>query len=160
MMTFYRYSYQCDNRTRIASELYVAITAIAAEIRLNRRCWWPFNEKKNLILIHATELESSLLFSGRFSIGFHSFFVRSLRRLFLIYQTLLMLVLFSICECHVGFNEGHIKRTTTIRQSVLLSRFAVANIEHKKREKNGTKCEKKKAEAIDGEPALDYNNYN
>lgn len=47
MMTFYRYSYQCDNRTRIASELYVAITAIAAEIRLNRRCWWPFNEKNS-----------------------------------------------------------------------------------------------------------------
>lgn len=29
-----------------------------------------------------------------------------------------------------------------------------------KKRKNGKKCEKKKAEAIDGEPALDYNNYN
>lgn len=71
-----------------------------------------------------------------------------------------MLVLFSICECHVGFNEGHTKRTTTIRQSVLLSRFAVANIEHKKSEKNWEKYEKKKEEARDGEPALEYNNYN
>lgn len=50
-----------------------------------------------------------------------------------IHQTLLMLVLCSICECHVGFNEGHIKKTTTIRQSVLLSRFVVANIQHNER---------------------------
>lgn len=159
MMTFYRYSYQCDNRTRIASELYVAITAIAAEIRLNRRCWWPFNEKNSHSHPCNWTWKLSAFFRSifdRIPFIFRSFSSSDFSYLSNFINACSVFDMWMSCwlqwRAHKE-NDDH--QTISITVKICCGKHWA-----QKKRKNGKKCEKKKAEAIDGEPALDYNNYN